>query len=365
MKKKVLHISAGGLGHGGVSTVIFSIVEVLHEQFDFSCVVFNRKLEREPLFEKYGKLYRINCYPPREKRDYLELLTRQLRLYFGVRRICKQEKFDVVHSHNLHDQWVCLLAAKHAGVCERVAHSHNTNSPAKRSIVKKVYNKIATAMLKRVSTKNIGCSKVACEHFFRHKDFAVFPNAIDLSKFSSQEKTSHNGMKFIHVGRFGYQKNQEFVIKTFAHVANVFLDAHLLLVGFGEERESEKLINLIQELGITDRVDLVPGDVVEVIDLYKQADYMIFPSRYEGFGIVLLEAQAMDIPCYVSENIQPEVDLGLLTFLSLADGPEKWAERIVADINQGTKRCCDQQRLFQYSEEVICRRYAELYTGKH
>ena len=50
MKKKVLHISCGGLGYGGVSSVIFSIVEKLYSRFDFECIVFKKRCNREKEF---------------------------------------------------------------------------------------------------------------------------------------------------------------------------------------------------------------------------------------------------------------------------------------------------------------------------
>ena len=55
MKKKILHISCGGLGYGGVSSVIFSIVEKLYSRFDFECIVFKKRCNREREFLKYGK----------------------------------------------------------------------------------------------------------------------------------------------------------------------------------------------------------------------------------------------------------------------------------------------------------------------
>ena len=92
MKRKVLHVSAGGLSTGGVGSVIFSIVKELYAQIDFHCVVFEREYDQEKDFENYGKLHRIKCYPKNGKRNYLELLQRPFRLYFGIRRICKKEK---------------------------------------------------------------------------------------------------------------------------------------------------------------------------------------------------------------------------------------------------------------------------------
>lgn len=363
MKKKVLHVSAGGLNHGGVGTVIFAIVESLHEQFDFSCVVFSRKSAPEQKFEKYGKLYRINCYPRKGKRNYMELITRPFKLYFGIRKICRSEQFDVIHCHNQRDEWICLLAAKHEHVPIRIAHSHNPNSSRKVSAIEKVYKNISPIMLNRVANVKVGCSKVACEQFYNSEQFTVVPNSIDLSGFSIEKRVMHSGVNFVHVGRFTYQKNQEFVIETFSEICKQLSDAHLFLVGYGEKDETERLRKLIAELGISDHVEMVPGDKVNIVDYYAKSDYMIFPSRYEGFGIVLIEAQAMGVYCYGSENIQPEADVGMLSYMRLSDGPQKWANKIVADVKNGEKGVYNQAKLMQYSNAAISDRYAEIYNG--
>lgn len=60
-------------------------------------------------------------------------------------------------------------------------------------------------------------------------------------------------------------------------------------------------------------------------------DVFVFPSIFEGLGLVLLEAQAAGLPCIVSEAIQPEADLqlGLFSKLNLSDGAEFWANKII------------------------------------
>ena len=364
MKKKVLHVSAGGLGYGGVSAVIFSIVEALYEQFDFGCVVYSRERERDAYFEKFGDIYRLNCYPRNGKRDYLELLTRPFKLYFGIRKICKEQGYDVIHCHNQRDEWICLLAAKHAGVPIRIAHSHNTNSPKKKSFIEKFYRDLSPKMIKKTATVNIGCSKCACEDFFLHDRYIVVPNAVDMNKYSYDKRCKTKQIHFIHVGRYTYQKNQEFVLETFAEICKTFKDAHLYLVGFGEPFEVQRLTMLIKTLGIDQNVEMVSGDTADISQYYAKSNYMIFPSRFEGFGIVLVEAQAMGIHCYVSENIQQEADVGLLTFLELSEGPKKWSEHIIADIQNGTRKSLDFEKLFQYSNEIIYKRYADIYNAE-
>lgn len=110
---------------------------------------------------------------------------------------------------------------------------------------------------------------------------------------------------------------------------------------------------------------MIPGNQVDVSKMYAVSDYMIFPSIYEGFGIVLIEAQAMGIPCFVSEAIQSEADVGLLTYIRLDAGVDIWAETILNHIKAG--RAIDksslEKKLYQYSNEAIGKQYALIYKG--
>lgn len=361
MSRKIIHVSAGGLNHGGVATVIFSITRSLHSKFDFGCVVFNKESIQENIFEEYGKLYKITCYPKKGKRDYFELLTRPFKLYFGIRNICKKEHFDVIHCHNQRDEWICLLAAKHAHVPIRIAHTHVTTSPKKISFVESFYKQLSPRILEKVATEKIGCSKLACEQFYINDDYKVIPNSIDIKKYSLDKREEHAGYNFIHVGRFNYAKNQEFVLEVFAEICKKIENSHLFLIGYGTTEAELNIRSQIQDLNISQYVEVLPGNQVNIPDYYAKADYMIFPSRHEGFGIALLEAQAMGIQCYVSENIQPEVDVGLLTFLQLSDGKQIWANRIVDDIKNGNEKVLDVEKLAKYSDTEVCKQYEALY----
>ena len=99
MNKKILHISYGGLGNGGVSSVILAITESLCDKFEFGCVVFAKHLRREEVFKKYGKLHRINVYGSNNVfSKLLELILRPFRLILGVFCICRSNKYDIVHA---------------------------------------------------------------------------------------------------------------------------------------------------------------------------------------------------------------------------------------------------------------------------
>ena len=60
-------------------------------------------------------------------------------------------------------------------------------------------------------------------------------------------------------------------------------------------------------------------------------DVFVFPSIYEGLGLVLLEAQMNGLKCVVSDSVPEEVRLGSnVSFLSLEENIQKWVEEILA-----------------------------------
>ena len=363
MKKKVLHVSSGGLSPGGVASVIFSIVETLNDEFDFDCVVFNKKSDLEDKYLKFGRLHRINCYPQKGKRDYKELILRATKLYFGIKKVCKLTEYDVIHCHNQHDAWPCLLAAKHCGVPLRISHAHVGTDNRKRFFVEKIIKKLSIRSLNKYANIRIACSKGAGNLLFGTHEFRTIYNSIDLNRFSRSIVTKSSSLRFVHVGRYTYAKNQEFVLRAFACICKTLNDSHLDLVGYGEQHEVDRLSRLIKELKIEDKVDMISGDKVDIKEYYEKANYMIFPSYFEGFGIVLLEAQAMGINCFVSEHIQQEADVGLLTFMNLSDGPEKWAEDIIKYINSNMPKSLDYSKLLEFGSENIAKQYANIYNG--
>ena len=129
------------------------------------------------------------------------MIIRPFKLYTNVFRICKKEKYDVVHAHNLFEEGVCLWAAKNAGVPIRIAHSHNTNSLKRKNIILKIREKINCILVNKYATHKIACSSSAGNDYFHNSNYDVIYNSIDLEKYST--KKSHRVNKefliFIHV----------------------------------------------------------------------------------------------------------------------------------------------------------------------
>ena len=73
------------------------------------------------------------------------------------------------------------------------------------------------------------------------------------------------------------------------------------------------------------------GQRSDVSELLTASDMFLFPSHYEGLGIVAVEAQASGLFCLASEGVPAAADIGTGLFerLSLAEGEDVWNKRIL------------------------------------
>ena len=160
-------------------------------------------------------------------------------------------------------------------------------------------------------------------------------NGIDCDRFRySEEKRNEIRERFGftdeivlgHVGRFDEQKNHLFLIDVLNKIRNCGVNTKLLLLGDGNlRREVETKVKM---LGLTDSV-VFAGVVSDVYNYLNAMDVFVFPSVYEGLPLTLIEAQANGLRVFASDAVSEESDVtGLIDFLPLSSGAEKWAEKI-------------------------------------
>lgn len=89
----------------------------------------------------------------------------------------------------------------------------------------------------------------------------------------------------------------------------------------------EKTKKKVNKLGLSDKV-IFTGTIPDVHLKLQAADVMIFPSLYEGLPNVVLEWQALGLPCIISDTITKECAVSnLIYFESIKNNPELWANR--------------------------------------
>ncbi|MEL7668947.1 glycosyltransferase family 4 protein [Methanobacterium sp.] len=129
----------------------------------------------------------------------------------------------------------------------------------------------------------------------------VIPNGIDFNYIS---KIGPAGEKsdVIFAGRLIKEKNVEVLIKAISNVKEKIPDIKCCIIGDGPERA--KLEKLVQELNIQDNVEFkgFMKDYDNLISYMKSSEVFVLPSTREGFGIVVIEANACGLPVVVVDH---------------------------------------------------------------
>ena len=121
--------------------------------------------------------------------------------------------------------------------------------------------------------------------------------AIPLEGFET-DKSKYN---LCSVGRLCHQKGYDMLMEMLAQVKKNRSDLRFYLIGDGPDRE--KLEKQIADLGLDDMVTLL-GNQPNPFNYLEQMDGFVLTSRYEGQGIVILEAKALGLELFLSENLE-------------------------------------------------------------
>lgn len=268
--------------------------------------------------------------------------------YKSLKHILKQGNYKVIHFNLSYANFVPVILAKLAGAHNIVIHSHSTDIDDQRIFIRKIKTGIhllGKRIFPFVGDSFWACSADAAKWMFPQKvlkedKWFLAHNAIDVKKYVYNPDKRNLLRKDIgiapdtfvigHIGRFTYQKNHEFLLEVFRAVKKEKKDCKLMLIGDGPETQHIK--GLVEMFGINGDV-LFLGRRTDVPDLLQAMDCFVLPSRFEGLGVVGIEAQAAGIPCVFSDNVPKETNItNLVTFLSLDTGSIKWSEEILKKI---------------------------------
>lgn len=195
----------------------------------------------------------------------------------------------------------------------------------------------------------------------------VIKNGIDYSKFLSVTKSKEQIRKELgipegavvigHVGRFSPPKNHDLILKIFKHYHECNKHAILLLVGEGELKES--FIDKVTSSGLM-KCTIMLANRSDIAEIDKAMDVFIFPSRWEGFGIALIEAQIAGVPCVASDTVPMATKISNHVIYERLGAPiEKWCE----DIDFALNSLIDLSNIsHEYDMNLEIKKLEKLYT---
>jgi glycosyltransferase involved in cell wall biosynthesis len=272
--------------------------------------------------------------------------TRPFRYARNFRRVIRENgQYDILHVHGSNPNGLlALFFAKPLGIPARVIHSHNDIRPLLRGrgIAYRTYVHATLVCLRTFADHGFAASALAAESMFGvdwryDKRWEVLHCGIDFRPFEQPVDPSFRKSLGIpdkafvvgHVGRFHEQKNHAFLVKIAEELVKSCSDAHMLLIGDGALRP--KIVSELERKGLAARVSFVPDTTSVPKFMLSAMDCFVFPSLYEGLGLVAVEAQAAGLPCFFSDRVPGEaiVDASLVQVLPLSNTAADWTAAIL------------------------------------
>ena len=359
--ERVLQVP-GSLNLGGAETMLINVMPNLdREQLNFDFVVPGKE---EGYYESVVRQMgaQVHHIPRRS-----ESFWRSHREFY---RVVKEGGYRVVHFHTQNAFFTSLqvFLARRAGAERIVVHSHNTMDWRGGMALR--LHLCCRKWLWRHADIRLACGREAGMWLFGTEDgVEILPLLIQCDKlrFDADRQAvlkRKAGLEkktvYLHVGRFMDVKNHAFVVKVFEQLHQRQPNSVLLLVGDGELRP--KVEAQVQQAGLTDAVQFL-GNISDVPDKMVLADGLLFPSKYEGFPTVLLEAQAAGLECFVSDTITPEIRLtGRIHPLALTASAGEWAEAVLSTPRRMDRAADNAAVREKYDVSIVTKRLVELYT---
>ncbi len=274
------------------------------------------------------------------------------RAYDFVKKIIENGNYGIVHIHII--GYYALIASQIAKKCNvpiRIFHSHNPIHI--HNLHSLLFTLFYNVQCVHNCNRYLACSNLAGKSMFGHRKFYVIRNTIDtnLIYYSEQKRNElrkelsikENDFVYGTVCRQTYQKNPYFLIDVFEQIALRKENAKFVWAGTGELEIRIKQYAKSKKLGSK---ILFIGNRDDMAGVYSMMDCFILPSRYEGLGIVFVEAQACGVPVYASDVVPKDVMITrLMHYISLKKTAAEWAEIIVKDNSVYEERSVYKQKI--------------------
>ena len=302
-KNRVLQIGAENFGKGGRSIIAQNLVKYMKKKYIVDFIAYSEYTESEVTkeIEKRGEIYKFT------KAKGLSTIN-----------LIRKKKYDIVHIHADHsyEAMKSVIRSKFGGAKNIVVHAH-TSGKKNYNILKKLVIEICKFFLPYFCSEMIACTSEAAIYMFGKKkkdkvrilkDGILVENYLYNTEKRQEIRNKLNideeDVVLGNVGRLSKEKNQIFLIKILNYVLKKNNNFKLIIVGDGEEKNF--LEGIVNSLNLEKKVKLL-GNRNDVADILQAVDIFMFPSKYEGFGMAALEAQAAGLPTIISHTIPKDV----------------------------------------------------------
>lgn len=289
---KLLYITNGINGAGGLERVLSVKASYLADHYDYNVTILTLNEVHPNSFYTFSPNVKLKSITVGGNP------INHLKVYSGgIRKVIKELMPDVISVCDdglkgfflptlLRSTGIPIIYERH--VSKEIEMNVNY-SFLKKAMIKakwKLMDYLATDFSKFVVLTNGNCKEW---HSLRNT--TVIPNPLS---FYPEESSTLNQKKVIAVGKQGYQKGYDLLMQAWAKTVSEFPDWKLEI--YGKKEPTEQLDTLAEHLQIHDTVTFF-DPVKNIQEKYLEASIYVMSSRFEGFGMVLIEAMACGVPC--------------------------------------------------------------------
>lgn len=266
--------------------------------------------------EGFGKKEGIDTYyiPMERPISFLNDFKSLVKFYFFF----KKNKPDIVHGNTPKGSFLSMVAARLTGVPVRIYMCHGLRYQGYSSLMKSILK-----MMERIScycSTEVLCvsngvkSTLIADGICKTSKLKVIgngsANGIDTNKFDRKMVTievlssvtcSNEKFVFCFVGRIVKDKGINELVSAFKRLTELYHDIKLMLVGSFEDNENSVDEKTKTEIELNPKIHFW-GSQKDVRPFMCASDVFVLPSYREGFGMVLMEAGALGVPC-ITTNI--------------------------------------------------------------
>ena len=332
---------------GGIARVVYDLShKLVKEGNEVTVVTYKEGDVPEYENDKGVDVYRVENYMihPNNFTDWIMQLN--FNLTSKATQIMNEKgKFDCIHAHD----WLVAYSAKtlkDAYQIPLVSTIHATEAGRNSGIhddVQRYINDTEWLLTYESSEVIVNSNYMKCElqrlFGLPFEKINVIPNGINLTNFNGIDRDYDFRRKYamdnekiiLYIGRLVYEKGVQNLISAMPKIINGYNDTKLIIGGKGgmydELREQAKALGIENKVYFTGYLTSK-----EVQKMYKCADIAVFPSTYEPFGIVALEAMLAGVPTVVSDigGLDEIVDHGVNGMKSYAGNSNSIADLVLA-----------------------------------
>ncbi len=235
-------------------------------------------------------------------------ITLSPRVYRRVKKILKQEQFDVIHLHEPMTPALPLAVLRHAPVSPQSVvvgtfHAYREDNHPGYEYAKPIFEPFFGRLDGRIAVSK-AVRDYLVGYFPGH--YRIIPNGIDVERFSDPalrpiERFDDGKLNILFVGRLDKRKGFKYLLRAFALVKQAVPQTRLMVVGAYDKEDKEPFVLYARENRLHDVrfIGYVPED--DLPRYYRTCHVFCAPSTgFESFGIILLEAMAAGKPIVAS-----------------------------------------------------------------